>query len=172
MKVTTMRVSSLAAWASGLAGVATFLVTYFSVNPDKLVFSDLPFNDLSTALVDLQVEQSRQLFELGLLFIGGLWAAVIIDGKRPLAVGAELAMFCSATVMLVMSELCHVHYLGTIYEVLHTGAVTAARSHSESIPDLFDSRIEVFYVEQLSFLFAGVVLGSLTLLTARYWREH
>jgi hypothetical protein len=158
-----------------LSGVVTLIALgslgtkLLLIDVSKLSFDDRPFNDLTNALLELKVEQTKQVFDLGLLLLGALWALIIAkkdEANIVLSDRPEMIMFVCGNAMLLASLICHVTYVGQIRNALLLGGRL-----SDSIPDIFGSPLEAFFGAQVIFLAVGLTIAVLTLISAHRIKE-
>lgn len=126
-----------------------------------------PFNDLTKTAVDINVEQSRSLFQVTLLVLGALWGLIIAAQPRAPRIAQsdlpEIVMFVFANLLLVGSLFWHVLYLDSIADAYGLAASTCADVGKQCIPDVLDDQIHHLFKHQRALLIAGVIVSVLTL---------
>src|SRR5882724_1903699 len=86
--------------------VATLAVTIHGIVTTSLRagLEDIPYNELTKESIDLRLEFSRSLFEVGLLITAALWGLIIAKKDEAGVVlkdHQEVIMFFSASLLLV-----------------------------------------------------------------------
>jgi len=86
-------------------------------DPGALSYDSRPYNELTKSAIDLGLDQSKSLFQLGLLVLASLWALMFAKTDERtilLADTPEVVMFVTATILLLCSQICHLSYLGHV----------------------------------------------------------
>jgi hypothetical protein len=141
------------------------------VDAQNLSYSDLPFNDATKASLQLRLDQSQSLFQLGLLIMGALWALIFAkagEAKLVLSDTPELVMFACANVILVFFHWLRLRYLGSVGYILHLAGKT---SEGKSMPNIFDSPVNSQFDAQYYFLVWACVVAICSLLSAHRLKE-
>lgn len=144
----------------------------YAISPLEGV-DDRPFNELTSESIKTQVEFSRSLFEVGLLVTGALWALIIAKKDEAGVVlddHPELIMFISASLLLLLSLICHAMYLKEIEYVLGVSG-RAFNEKRPSVLDIFNPNIHYLFSSQAWFLGAGIIIAITTLFSAHRLKE-
>lgn len=131
------------------------------------LIDDVFLNDLIKAAIEVRLEQTKSLFELGLLLLGALWALLIAkkdEARIVLSDRPEVGMFLCASTLLLLSLLCHLLYAQEITDILSLAGKLA--DEKPSLPDIFNSNINYLFLAQCWFLVGGLVVAVLTLVSA------
>jgi hypothetical protein len=137
-------------------------------HPEELSYDTRAYNELTKNAVDLGIDQSKSLFQLGLLILGSLWALVFAkkdETKILLSDTPEVIMFVTATLLLLFSEICHLIYLGHVRYFLAVGS-TFLEKENPTIPDLWASPLANQVSAQVVFFGVGALIALLTLISA------
>jgi hypothetical protein len=148
--------------------IATQGYPLLTIQIDRL--PDLRYNDLVANLIEIKREQSGKLFDVALLASGALFALLIAkknEARIVLADYPEVIMLSAAIVLLLASLACDITYLGLMSDSLYTGG----RSGSKSMPNIFESTFEEFYMAQIIFLCGGGLAAAATLFSAHRLKE-
>jgi hypothetical protein len=138
------------------------------IHPEQAAYDARPYNELIKSAVDLGLDQSKSVFQLGLLILASLWALVFAkkdETKIVLSDTPEVAMFVTATVLLLFSGICHVLYLGHVRYFLAVGGTLLDKA-KPTIPDLFAPALAGQVSAQVIFFSVGAVIALLTLVSA------
>jgi len=163
----------LVALAVAVAGITATMAVVG--RPERTSVAAWKLNNGLQAAIDLQLTSAESLYQVALVFVAALWGLVIAKkdeaaitlGDRP-----EIALFVTASVLLLTSVLMYHVYIAQITEALRIAGVTALGADAEiDIPDVFDSYYAHLFWYQRRFLIAGAVCGVLTLLSAHHLRE-
>jgi len=133
---------------------------------DVRIVKDREFNELIKAGIQLKVEQSRSEFQLALLIMAALWALKVAkrdEAQLVLSDVPELLMFCSASLLLLISSGYHLLY---IEDIAYIYSVAGGIRGGNTIPDVLNSGINNPYRFQFWSLLGGVAITALTLLSA------
>src|SRR5207245_1594628 len=123
-------------------------------------------NELTQHAIEINIEQSRSLFQVSLLILGALWGLIVATETKARITRRdypEIWMFVCANLLLVLSFLWHSIYLAGISDAYKVAATTCAEV-SKCIPDVLDDQIHHVFKYQRAFLVAGVVVSVLSLL--------
>jgi hypothetical protein len=131
------------------------------------------FNDLTKEGLKITLDSSRDLFQVGLLLAGGMWALYIgkvDDTKVDLTETPMLGMFVMLNVAFICSFIMYYFSTQQIASIIYEGVVD---QHSKDllIPDALSLRIRVLSDSQRVFFFLGCVLALGTFLTGRYLKD-
>ena len=136
--------------------------------PGEVPYVSRPYNELTKAAVDLAADQSKSLFQLGLLVLAALWALVFAKKAEKTIVLAdtpEVTMFVTATVLLFFSQLCHLFYLGHVRYFLSVAGAVFDKD-KPIIPDLFAVALAGQVHAQVLFFAVGSAIALITLISA------
>jgi hypothetical protein len=148
----------------------------------EYIFRDKPFNELTKAGVDIRLDQSRNLFQIGILILGAIWGLLIAKkGEAALVFKdyQEVIMTVCASILLCASLICHTLYISRITEIYSDAgeiagkqAQIASSGHlQQSIPDIFEPNINYMFVSQALFLVSGVIVALITFVSAHKLKE-
>jgi len=100
----------------------------------------MAFTTLAKQAVDLRVDQSKSLFQLGLLVTGALWALILAkkDDVRIEFVEPEFVMFACSNLVLLFFDWISISFLGSVGYALHSAAAID-KNPGLLFPDIFDS---------------------------------
>jgi hypothetical protein len=141
------------------------------------------------AAMETRFAQAKDMFQIGVIFIGGLWGLLIAkkgEARLVLADGPEILMSVSATVLLGLSFGCHLFYVSEITKVYYSAGTIAVNVLENSmkpdtlgniifpentdipmkIADIFQPGINYLFDAQYGFLVAGVINAMLTFISA------
>lgn len=142
----------------------------FDINATTLTpeLKSIPMNDATRAAVQLRIDQSVRLFQLGFLVTGGLWGIVLAKKDEITLTTAdvpEILMFSVSTSLLIGLDWLHVSYLGSVGYWLHFAGTMG------KMGDIFDSTINLQYDAQSWFLGSGFIIAVFTLFSAHRLRR-
>lgn len=131
-----------------------------------------PFNDAMMAAVELHVQLSRDLFQITLVYIAGIWGlliakkgeAVLVFGDKP-----EMIMAGTAASLLSLSITMHILYLAKVTEVYRETAEFIAKMPQDipaNIANIFADSIDYLFVAQYWFLGVGAFVSLVTFVSA------
>jgi hypothetical protein len=131
---------------------------------------NLPFNEVTGKSIETQLDLSKTLFEISLLMIGALWALVIAkpgEAQLVLSDGAQVVMFLSASIVLLISACSYCLYLHNVSHYFVDAAVAASKGNLDpTVPDIFDQNINYLFRCQIVSLGTGIFNGTVTLVSA------
>lgn len=166
--------------ASLTAGIAfACLITALILSRTEVDFGIQPlvFNDVTNKSLDARMVLAQSLFQVALIMIGALWGLVIAKEGEIQSVfreKAEMTMFLSASIVLLVSVFSYALYLDKISHQF----VDAVRAWSRSdiqlqitVPDVFDQNVDYLFTLQYVSLAAGIVNGVLTLISTHKLRK-
>lgn len=159
-----------------VACLVTAVAFVLSIRKDEGI-PPLLMDEVTTKSIDARLVLAQSLFQVALLMVGALWGIVIAKpGEIQLVFKErfEMAMFLSASVVLLTSILCYGIYLEKITEQF----AEAVRARSKSpiaisafIPDVFDQNVNYLFVLQSVSLAGGLFNGVLTLFSTHRLRK-
>jgi len=152
--------------------IVTAVPKYISVRRDPNV-ADKPYNELIKSAVDTRIDQSKALFQVGLLMTAALWGLLIAkeqEAKLVLSDRPELWMFVCASLLLLVSFVCHISYLEVVAYFYHLGGEQYVPNNA-SLPDMFDPKVDFLYEHQIWFLVAGFTTAAVTLISAHQLKD-
>jgi hypothetical protein len=158
------------------ACLVTAIVFALSVRIDEGI-PPLLMDEVTTKSIDARLVLAQSLFQVALLMVGALWGVVFAKPGEIQIVFKEkldMAMFFSASFVLLLSIFCYGIYLD---KITHQFA-EAVRARSKStiaiavfIPDVFDQNVDYLFKLQFVSLAAGFVNAALTLISAHRLKE-
>lgn len=147
----------------------------FNVTVDQGI-QPLVLNAVSTKSIDVRLTLAQTLFQVALLMIGALWGLLIAKKDEiqvVFAEKAEVVMFFSASIVLLLSVCSYGFYLNKISNQFASAARALAKSPVPlplSVPDIFDQNVHYLFILQIVSLVAGIFNGVLTLVSAHKLR--
>ena len=172
---TTRKLLAVFTALTAVACLTATVVFVLSVRIDGGI-PPLLMDDVTTKSIDARLVLAQSLFQVALLMVGALWGIVIAKPGEIQIVfrrNAEIVMFVSASVVLLVSIISYGFYLN---KITHQFA-EAVRSRSNSaipiaafIPDVFDQNVNYLFTLQFVSLAAGILNGVLTLFSAHRLR--
>ena len=167
---------------SGLTAIAVastvgcLAVILYNVNKVSIDFGiePLPFNDLTSKSIDLQVDLSRTLFQIALVMTGALLGLVIAkedEVKIVFSKPHEAIMFFCASFLLLLSMSSYGYYISTISNYFADAVAASKNQLPISIPNIFNQNVNYLFDLQLVSLIAGIVSGVLTFVSAHKLRK-
>jgi hypothetical protein len=172
---TTRKILAVFTALVAVACLTTTVVFVLTVRIDAGI-PPLLVDDVTTKSIDARLVLAQSLFQVALLMVGALWGIVIAKPGEIQIVfrrNAEIVMFVSASVVLLVSIISYGFYLN---KITHQFA-EAVRSRSNSaipiaafIPDVFDQNVNYLFTLQFVSLAAGILNGVLTLFSAHRLR--
>lgn len=148
------------------------------------------FNDPMQAAIETRLAQAKDMFQLGIVFIGGLWALIIAkkgEARLVLSDYPEIIMSVSATILLSLSFICHSIYVSEVTEVYYSAgkiankviegsmesdslmSVVNSKNQQDAdikIADIFQRGVNYLFDAQYGFLVAGAINAMLTFISA------
>ncbi|MGA9772215.1 MAG: hypothetical protein WBV94_24500 [Blastocatellia bacterium] len=169
-----------------LAGFSLFLlfaistyavISVIAASGPRFLYRDKPFNELTKAGIDIRLDQSRSLFQVGILILGGLWGLLIAKrGEAALMFKdyPEVIMIVCATIFLIASFFFHTVYITRISDIYSDAGEVIGKQiqvnpndkQPMSIPDVFAPNINYMFVSQSLFLISGVGIALLAFVSA------
>ncbi len=129
----------------------------------------LPLNEATRAAVELQLEQSRTIYQICVGLLLGLWG-LIIAKREDLHIAfndlPRLLMFVASNLLLFASLWWHVLYLRALTAGYQVAGATMQSGEAPSIPDVFDPMYHGMFQFQSCFVVAGGTFGVFTLISA------
>lgn len=164
------------AFVSGGITVACLIAIVFSTQLTPLGIDNLPFNDVTSKSVDLQLGLSETLFQVGLLMLGALWGLVIAKKDEVHLVfsrRSELVMFVGSSALLLLSLCSYGIYIRKVARYIAVASVIVYKNPKLTpyVPDIFDQNVNYLFACQIVSLIAGTINGMLTLVSTHRLRE-
>jgi hypothetical protein len=133
----------------------------------------IPYNDMTKVAVELKVAQSNHLFDLGLVLLGALWALVIAKKDEvgiTLGDWPEVITFCIASLLLLLSFVCHESYLDNLSDAHLLGAMTSLPG-KVMVPDVSDPLVTYLLENQIGLLVGGSFIAVATIFSAHHLKD-
>jgi hypothetical protein len=150
----------------------SILETIDMINNEDLTLPDRLYNDVTKSSIDIKLEQSRSLFSYNLLLGGVLWGMIIIKKDSPAIAWTDVPewiMFVLANLAIAVNGFCFFSYVSLVSSLLASAGNSAIRP--ESIPDLYDRRIDLFAATQQHTLFLILLMVGLLFLSTHRLKE-
>ena len=126
--------------------------------------------------LELRIELSSKLFDLGLLLLGVLWGFVLADKEAiHFSHWQDVALFVSSNLLLLTSLLCHLIYRLHLANMVWDLAVpppppappAVPPPFAPRLPDIRDSYVEFPFNAQWSLFFLALLSGLCTIVTVK-----
>ena len=155
------------------AAVAIYFVIEIGSLPGREALTEIAFNDMVKAAIDIRLNQSQSLFQVLLLLVAAL-AGMIIAERAEDRIGsndiAELIMvFCAAGLFAASIHL-YLTYLSEIEVAFRSAGPTNAHDEKPMMPNVLSDQVDVLYVAQRGFLLAGALISGIALFSHRRFR--
>jgi hypothetical protein len=156
--------------------VAGFVVAAVSWLRAPRAFRSYAQNDGLKKGLELRIELSSKLFDLGLLLLGVLWGFVLAkEGSIHFSHWQDIVLFVSSNLLLLISLLCHLVYRLHLANMVWDLAVPPSPPASESVappstlplPDIRDAYVDVPFKAQWMLFFAALISGLCTILAVK-----
>ena len=167
-------------WLLAITSLAIFLIVIpltiskyvttskFFNQSNPVIIPDRPYNDLTDGGMQIKVNLSNNLFQVGLLIVAALAGLLIAKDKEAgfvLSDPPEILMFGCASLLLLLSFVFHDLYLNEIGYV-YSLAGKLYEAARPSVPDIFDDKINFLLRYQFWYLLSGLLLALFTFLSA------
>lgn len=128
------------------------------------------FDDSVKESLKIRLDASRNLFQVGLLLAGGLWALYLgktEESRVDLTQLPEVVLFLLCNGCFLISFYSHYAYTERVADWINSGV---AKADKIEIPDIDENRLVSVLGRQHDFFVGGCVLALLTFLSGRYLR--
>jgi hypothetical protein len=113
-----------------------------------------------TKAIEVRLDLSSKLFDIGIILLGVLWGLVLADTiVIKFSRGTDVALFASSNVLLLLSLFFHLLYKRRIAALQWDLAPKQ--------PDIFSKHVNYLFQTQWLFFFASLVTGFFTILSAK-----
>jgi hypothetical protein len=128
-----------------------------------------PFNEALKEGVQIKLGISSNLFQLGVLITGALWALMIAkedEAGLVLKDRPEIIMFVCASLLLLTSLLSYIIYTSRVAYIYEIAGQTSRPGKPMEVGDFNNPVINNFFAYQITNLAAGVTAAVVTLVSA------
>jgi hypothetical protein len=165
-------VLTLASLVLSIAGFVYALVSWLRV---PTAASSEPASEERKKGLDLRIELSSKLFDLGLLMLGVLWGFVLVDKDKMIQFShwQNVILFASSNLLLLISLFSHLVYrirLANLLWVLGKAAPPPAPAVSW-LPNIIDELVEAPFRIQWMLFYASLVSVLLTIVIVKILGE-
>ena len=149
--------------------VAAVVLSYAEIERRANAHTSVESRSLNEAMgraIDLQLDQSKTLYEISVVVLAALWGLVVAkkdEARIGLKSYPEIMMFVASTALLLASLVWRVLYLESITDAYRAAGAVAGNSSVTDVPNVFDTKYLHMYRFQLRFLVFGVLTSMLTL---------
>ena len=127
------------AWLAAivLVGIGVYVFGWeLYTSGSHYVFDDKPFNELTKAAVDIRLEHTGNMFQIGIAILAALWGLLFVRKEEAILVfedAPELTMSVCATILLLLSIVCHLFYTDIIMDSYISARDVAAQKTNQQI---------------------------------------
>lgn len=136
--------------------------------PSRDVLPDIAYNELTKAAIDVELDQSKTLYQVGLLAIGAVVGISITNKKEAALVLSdwpEIFMSACSLLLLLGSFGFYLFHLSQVQDA-YAMAGRVNDAGLKSMPDVFSRGIEGLYDVQMLYLLTGLFSAGCALFSA------
>jgi hypothetical protein len=127
-----------------------------------------PANEERKKALDLRVELSAKLFDVGLLLLGVLWGLVLAE-KVVIRFSRwqDVALFASSNLLLLISLFSHLVYRMRLANLLWALGAANAAGGASRLPDIHEPLVNASFRVQWILFYASLISEFLTILVVK-----